>query len=136
MDAVRQRLCDFSVGEASAQGEYRSVAFRAGVLSSRVGELCRLADSLGGAVVAHAGNGIVVGWWPPSRNLAEAQTRIDRLRQAASPGYVVVPFCPDDWKQPLDIWGRRRGDWAVMQQVKQALDPHQLFNPGRFVAGI
>jgi FAD/FMN-containing dehydrogenase len=34
------------------------------------------------------------------------------------------------------VWGLRRGDWALMRTVKQKLDPHGLFNPGRFVGGI
>jgi hypothetical protein len=55
-------------------------------------------------------------------------------RQAA--GNIVLPRCPVAWKSRLPIWGEPRGDVAVMRRIKQALDPHGLFNPGRFLEGI
>jgi glycolate oxidase FAD binding subunit len=39
-------------------------------------------------------------------------------------------------KNRLDVWGTRRADLSVMQRVKQAFDPQNIFAPGRFVGGI
>ena len=34
------------------------------------------------------------------------------------------------------VWGSKRADFSLMQRVKQAFDPHNIFAPGRFVGGI
>jgi glycolate oxidase FAD binding subunit len=47
-----------------------------------------------------------------------------------------VQRCPPAWKRTLPVWGVPGNDVALMQKVKQAIDPRRLFNPGRFVAGI
>jgi len=39
-------------------------------------------------------------------------------------------------KDRINVWGAKRPDWPLMQRVKQALDPHNIFAPGRFVGGI
>ncbi len=50
-------------------------------------------------------------------------------------GNLVLPHCPVEWKRDCPS-GAARGDLWLMRQVKEKLDPHNLFNPGRFVAGI
>jgi FAD/FMN-containing dehydrogenase len=39
-------------------------------------------------------------------------------------------------KQGINAWGAKRADFPLMQRVKQAFDPHNIFAPGRFVGGI
>jgi glycolate oxidase FAD binding subunit len=39
-------------------------------------------------------------------------------------------------KQTLNIWGGIRADFSMMQQVKHAFDPMNIFAPGRFVGGL
>ena len=48
-------------------------------------------------------------------------------------GGLVVSKCPTAWKERIKVWGEPRGDWAVMERIKAALDPAGVLNPGRFV---
>lgn len=48
-------------------------------------------------------------------------------------GNLVLGRCESDLKRSLGVWGRPPADLALQKAVKRALDPHNLFNPGRFV---
>ena len=52
---------------------------------------------------------------------------------ADAEGNVVITRCPSEWKKTLPIWGRPRNDAWLMRAVKVRLDPHGVFNPGRFI---
>ena len=49
---------------------------------------------------------------------------------------VTMPWCPLKLKREINIWGRPREDFALMQRVKQSFDPHNIFAAGRFVGGL
>lgn len=65
--------------------------------------------------------------------LPSATERVAAWRKMLVPlgGYVTVPRCPLDWRSLLLPFGEPRPDGALMQQVKHALDPHNLFQRGR-----
>jgi glycolate oxidase FAD binding subunit len=87
------------------------------------------------AVQAHAGSGIV--WGHADLTLGQARAQLPQLLSwSGDEGNVVVRRCPAAWKAELSVWGKPRGDRAIMRAVKQALDPHDIFNPGRFVGGL
>lgn len=51
-------------------------------------------------------------------------------------GHWVLEACPTSWKYDgLDIWGPPRPDRALMQRVKQGLDPAGTLSPGRGIGG-
>lgn len=50
--------------------------------------------------------------------------------------HASIPFCPPEWKRELNVWGSAPPDLAMMERVKRAFDPHNLFAPGRFIGGI
>ena len=87
------------------------------------------------SIQAHAGNGIVrahaLGEW----TMDEAARSIEPLRQRAveAGGNLILSRCPTDWKERLRVWGEPRGDRALADRVRAALDPHGAMNPGRFV---
>lgn len=87
---------------------------------------------------AHAGNGIVRGHLLGDLTLERAAAILKGLQETASAaqGNVIVTHAPTAWKRALPIWGAPRGDVWLMRRVKEALDPHHLFNPGRFLDGI
>jgi glycolate oxidase FAD binding subunit len=55
---------------------------------------------------------------------------------AAHRGQASIPFCPTKLKRRVNIWGPAREDADLMRRVKNAFDPHDIFAPGRFAAGI
>jgi glycolate oxidase FAD binding subunit len=40
---------------------------------------------------------------------------------------------PLDPQSPIDPFAPDQSDWAMLRRLKQTLDPHGIFNPGRFV---
>ena len=52
-------------------------------------------------------------------------------------GGFVWTAIPREWRQRIgDVWGAQRSGFAIMRGIKQALDPTNLFSPGRFVGGL
>jgi len=90
------------------------------------------------AIQAHAGNGIIRAHLLEGATVEEIAPEVDRLRLEAVRlgGSLTLPRCPTAWKERLRVWGHARGDWAMAEKVKAALDPGWVLNPGRFVGRI
>ncbi len=131
-DAGWAALTEFSVAEPGP------VSCVVSIRPSQVVPFVEATDPGRWAVQAHAGNGIVrlhaLGEW----TLDQAAAEVERFRALAAPdnGSVIVARCPTDWKLRLAVWGPPRADWRLARQVKQALDPNGVLNPGRFIDGI
>jgi FAD/FMN-containing dehydrogenase len=52
-------------------------------------------------------------------------------RLHALTGHVVLEKAPDEFKQRNDVFGPPRPEWKLMHRVKDILDPHHIFAPGR-----
>jgi len=93
------------------------------------------------AVQAHAGNGIiqvrVVGADGPDPR-GSMLGSVERLRAEAVGlgGTLVVEQAAAELKPDLDLWGGGIEGLALMQRIKQTLDPGGILSPGRFVGGI
>src|SRR5262249_53360458 len=111
------------------------LSFKANMLSSATADFCLHAEELvpGVQIQAHAGNGIVIGHLVNTGTLSQVRAILERLQAAAvaGQGNVVVTRCQADWKHDLPVWGVPRADAWLMRAVREKLDPHQLFNPGR-----
>jgi FAD/FMN-containing dehydrogenase len=46
-------------------------------------------------------------------------------------GHVVLDKAPDEFKQRRDVFGAKHPEWKMIHRVKAALDPHNVFSPGR-----
>jgi glycolate oxidase subunit GlcD len=46
-------------------------------------------------------------------------------------GHVIMEKAPVEFKKRHDVFGTDRPEWKIMHRVKAALDPHNLFAPGR-----
>ena len=46
-------------------------------------------------------------------------------------GHLVFEKAPDNFKQRHDVFGQPRPEWEVMHKLKAALDPGNIFAPGR-----
>lgn len=125
------------LGELTAPLGDATVMLKANLLPSGVASLGKIIDAFPERflVQAHAGSGIVR--IQSEEDLPQQRFRdILRLLQthlADGYGNLVVGRCPAAWKAELPIWGKPRGDWPLMEQVKRKIDPHGLFNPGRFI---
>jgi glycolate oxidase FAD binding subunit len=115
------------------------LSFKANLLPGQVADFCLRADEATGVLLlAHAGSGIVRGHVVGDLTLEQATAMLKGLTDLASAaqGSLVVTRCPAGWKRQLPVWGAPREDAWLMRRVKEKLDPHGLFNPGRFVDGI
>jgi glycolate oxidase FAD binding subunit len=112
---------------------------RANLRAGGIAEFCRLAGSIEEFTFIDAipESGIVHfglfdrAEWPIAR--ATESLRLVAELAAAGLGNIVIERCPSEWKKSLPVWGRPPADLALQKAVKQALDPKDLFNPGRFV---
>jgi glycolate oxidase FAD binding subunit len=116
------------------------LTFKANVVPAATAEFLRRADGLTPrpSLIAHAGNGIIVGHFPPDLGPEPAKAILDELgrHSAERAGNVVVLRCPPAWKAVVPVWGRSTPDRVLMRAVKDKMDPGRVFNPGRFVDGI
>ncbi|HEY8345926.1 MAG TPA: FAD-binding oxidoreductase [Symbiobacteriaceae bacterium] len=87
----------------------------------------------GVAIIAHAGSGslFVYGQDPNPEALSAMVSRAASLG-----GGAVLEAAPPEVKQAVGVWGPPRPEWRLMRQIKEALDPGGVLNPGRFVGGI
>ncbi len=110
------------------------VVARCSVWPTAVFEIAAALSQEGATVVAYPGVGVLYGAWDAAP-AAETLTAL-RRRCVATGGALVIEKAPLDLKQRIDVWGETRGDFALMQRIKQQFDPKQTLNPGRFVGGI
>jgi glycolate oxidase FAD binding subunit len=86
------------------------------------------------------GTGVI--YWALLPDSTEALKEKAAVRQEILPAgerhdfRASVVACPPELKRELNIWGPTRDDFTLMQRVKRAFDPHNVFAPGRFVGGL
>ncbi len=122
-------LADFAVTSEEP------LTFQAALRPSRTIEFVKLATDAGVSIVAHAGDGVVIGHLPDDvTTLEAAQSVLDPLQQMAArgDGDLIIFDCAEDWKQSIPVFGERMTHWGLMDKIKQQLDPNNLLNPGRF----
>jgi glycolate oxidase FAD binding subunit len=135
-DEDSTRLLDALTGYRMSADD--PLTFQANLLSSQSLQFAQWATEEGMAVQLHGGNGIVIGHLSDeTATAARADRLLSALRAFARQhrGNLVILNCDPAWKRDLPLFGDPEPAWPLMQRVKQALDPHNLLNPGRFLYG-
>ncbi|MGI8550899.1 MAG: FAD-binding oxidoreductase, partial [Dehalococcoidia bacterium] len=121
-------------------GSRAAVIVRCAVLPTETARAAQLLGlSLGESgeaveIAASPGAGIVRGYWRsvPSGLLNLVSTLRRELGHFG--GTLVVERCPAEVKSSLDVWGSDDQDLDLMRDMKAALDPDGMLNPGRYLA--
>ncbi len=85
--------------------------------------------------VAHLGTGIL---WIAAEAADVTPALMSALRELAveHSGHLLLARGPRALKAMGDVWHPEPQSLPVMQALKKTFDPHGIFNPGRFVAGL
>ncbi len=111
-----------------------SITFQAAVPTSRCAEFAIQAQSLVASLQAQPAVGVITGHLPANISIDDATKIINQLRTLAATigGHLTLPRCPNQWRATLYPWGAPRPDWPLMRKVKQAMDPNNFFQRGRY----
>lgn len=90
----------------------------------------------GGAAVYPTLGLAFAGGVPASPDAAAAAVGRARVALSALGGSLVLAAAPREVRAAVDPWGPPPPALAVMQALKERLDPERRLNPGRFVGGI
>ncbi len=132
---------------AVALGERPAALMRLSVLPAQAGEVMEQAAvaararGLACACSAHAGVGAVVAALfsdQGQQELARVVATLADWRGIAlgGGGHAVLEWAPLAVKSQVPVWDDAGAAGRIMQRIKAQLDPQNLLNPGRFVAGI
>src|SRR5262249_60793048 len=97
--------------------------------------------ALGGAWTGHAGVWAITaaraaGGAPPEPGPIASVLHDWRARARAAGGHATLDWAPLSVKSSVPVWDDAGAAGRIMQRLKASLDPHNVLNPGRFVAGI
>ena len=93
------------------------------------------------AFSSHAGVGVLTGAlaMPDGRHEIDGPAEVLREWRAiarAASGYAVLDMAPLAVKEAVGVWDDAGAASRIMQRIKSELDPNNVLNPGRFLAGI
>jgi glycolate oxidase FAD binding subunit len=93
---------------------------------------------LASAWAAHAGVGVIEAALRAGRDAADVVAVLTEWRALATTGggHATLTWAPLAVKSQVPVWSDAGPAGRIMQRIKAQLDPHNVLNPGRFVAGI
>ena len=131
---VRARLRDFSLRPAPMTCVFH-------ILSSQVGAYSRMLEwtarraGFTASVLSDAALGIVHAHFAPADDTADWRVFYADLQDKAARvgGSFIVERMPDELRRAgAEVWQPVLPDIALMRRIKDNLDPHRQWNPGRF----
>ena len=131
----------------AAFGGTPAALMRLSVLPAQAGEVMEQAAvaararGLSCACSAHAGIGVVSAALFSDRDPQELTRVVATLADwrgiaRAGGGHAVLEWAPLAVKSQVPVWDDAGAAGRIMRRIKAQLDPQNLLNPGRFVAGI
>ncbi len=130
-----RRLVGFAAGIETADSP---LVIKANVRPGAVVDFVRLALEVDPAasIQAHAGSGIVIVRFAEFPSAAVSRQLVGRLQPAAVAGggrAIVLSSAHSGELTRQAVWGGATPADEWMRKVKDAFDPENLLNPGRFV---
>jgi glycolate oxidase FAD binding subunit len=121
---------DARAWEDQRHGQRGELVVRVSTVQSRIAEVFRVAERLGGTVVGRAALALL---WV--RLPAESGTQAVReLREALAPAACVVQDAPEEIRTQIDPSGLSEGpELDLMRRVKQRFDPAGILAPGLLI---
>lgn len=135
---VRARLRDFSLDDAPLTASFH-------ILSSQVGAFSRMVEwtarraGFTAAVASDAALGLMTAHFAPACDDADWRVFYTDLKDKADRcgGSFILEKMPDILRaDAVPVWSPLLPDFGLMASVKVAVDPAQMWNPGRFVGGL
>jgi len=137
VNAQLSRLPQSEMNDAQEFADANELEIRAQLPLMRAAKWAQQAQALGATrVLWDCGLGAVRAEW---ENATEnTHTLVESLRASAiqNEGFVVVERAPSELKTSDFVWGEKKSDFALMQNLKSVLDKANVCAPGRFVGGI
>lgn len=95
----------------------------------------KMTDEGASIVQWDAALGVVLASW---ENASSIKSLTEKLRAHATAigGILIVQKAPADQKDAELVWGEKRADFSLHQQLKQRFDAANIFSPGRFWGGL
>ncbi|MEO6906563.1 MAG: FAD-binding oxidoreductase [Abditibacteriaceae bacterium] len=95
----------------------------------------KMTDEGASIVQWDAALGVVLASW---RNALSVKSLVGKLRAhaTANGGILIVQKAPVDEKDTALVWGKKRADFPLHQQLKHRFDAANIFSPGRFWGGL
>jgi glycolate oxidase FAD binding subunit len=122
--AVWESICNLTPCLAGEQG----FVLRLSTTPARLEDLFRASVSTNGPLPVLARAGVAVAYAYCSTSEA-ARSILQRAQAAGIRG--IVESSPLEKKQDLELWSNPGAEFALMQRIKNSLDPNNLLNPGR-----
>lgn len=119
--------------------KYDPLSFRATIPSNAAFQLMEIAIQIPGMTVeATCGGAVVRGTTMQSIGDFALDSMIKIVQEmkthvAAAGGHWIIDKCSPEWRAAFPVWSNPPADLALQKAVKRALDPQNIFNPGRFV---
>jgi glycolate dehydrogenase FAD-binding subunit len=125
-----------AVSRAYAAVQNDAVCVRTTVPVAGVGAMAQALADAGASVVSEPTLGSAYGSWDDTGAVSEKTIATLRQQAVEADGALVVERAPLELKRATGVWGEPRGDFSLMQRLKQQFDPSRTLNPGRFLGGI
>lgn len=91
----------------------------------------RLAQDEGAFTSWYGALGVVKAYFNAMPDIPVLRAEAEKLG-----GFLIVEKAPPKMKTPDLVWGKPRGDFALMKKLKQQFDAANVCAPGRFIGGL
>ena len=137
---LRSSLCAFPEGNGSNSAVVSRINIKPSNVGNFISSVLDLTSPFSTYVMSHIGNGIVYlilsDFTEEQIGLLANTLTVLRKQAVNIQGNLILEIAPLGLKNLMDVWGEVGQKSQLITQIKSELDPANVLNPGRFVAGI